>query len=237
MSNRLIDIFPPEDPLALFMVAMSAAANDIDASDQEARAANDPSGTDDPDHTHRTRFSYHVRRSLGHLFEGISALKAWRRSEREVRSLLAALSPPGKMRLKFVCGLEQRLGKKALRVARNGSSHYPKPGTDHQPDPVEELAEAIRVNPDIPAGFDLLRVVVPPGEEGPRTRRRYRFGDQMMLSMAFGGLDPDPDKARKQFALISDAAEAFSALVDELFDLYCKRRAIRSTEQEDAAEK
>jgi hypothetical protein len=84
VTVRLVDVFPPDDKLALFILAMAAAANDVDAADQEARAANDRPGAGDPDHIHRTRFTYHVRRSLGHLFEAISTLKAWRRDEVEV---------------------------------------------------------------------------------------------------------------------------------------------------------
>jgi hypothetical protein len=234
MSNRLIDIFPPDDKLALFVLAMCAASNDVDASDQEARAANDPPGTNDPDHTHRTRFTYHVRRSLGHLFEAIAALKAWRRDEVEVRQLLASLSPRGKARLKLVCGVEQRVGPAVLRSTRNGSFHYPRPGTDYVPDPVGELADAIRVNPDMEAGYDLLLPAEgAPGEERPRPRRRYRVADQMMISIAFGGYDHDATKAREQMDLVHQAAEEFCELVDELVDLYCKRRDLRLGEDSD----
>ncbi len=234
MSNRLIDVFPPDDPLARFVLAMGAAANDVDGADEDARRANDPPGTNDPDHTHRTRFTYRVRLQLGHFFEAIAALKAWRRDEVEVRRLLAALSPRGKARLKLVCGVEQRVGPAVLRSVRNNSFHYPKPGTDYIPDPVEELADAIRKNPDTEAGFDVLVPTNgPPGQDPPRTRRRYRFADQMMLSIAFGGYEPDEKKARKQMDLVHQAAEEFAELVDEIFDLYCKRRGIQSSEQSD----
>jgi hypothetical protein len=105
-------------------------------------------------------------------------------------------------------------------------------GTGYVPDPVEEVADAIRKTPDTEAGFDLLVPTNgPPGQVPPRTRRRYRFADQMMLSIAFGGYDPDEEKARQQLDLVRQAAEEFSELVDEIFDLYCKRRGIESTEQ------
>lgn len=230
MTVRLIDVFPPDDKLALFILAMTAAANDVDASDQEARAANDPPGTSDPDHTHRTRFTYHVRRSLGHLFEAIGALKAWRGDEVEVRQLIRELSPRGKARLKFVCGVEQQAGRTVLRGVRNNSFHYPKPGTDHAPDPVGELANAIRKNPDAEASFfTVVQEGAAPGEETARPRRRYTVADQMMLAIAFGGYDADEAAARKQLDLHHQAAEDFSVLVDELVDLYCKRRKIRLT--------
>jgi hypothetical protein len=55
----------------------------------------------------------------------------------------------------------------------------------------------------------------------------------MMLSIAFGGYEPDEKKARKQMDLVHQAAEEFAELVDEIFDLYCKRRGIQSSEQSD----
>jgi len=233
MTVRLIDVFPPGDRLALFVLAMTAAANDVDASDQEARAANDPPGTSDPDYTDQTRFTYHVRRSLGHLFEGIAALKTWRREDAEVRQLMRGLSKRGQARLKFVCGVEQRVGSSILRGVRNNSFHYPKPGTDFKPDPIAELADAIEKNPDVEASFFTVRQGgVAHGEDVPRPRRRYTVADRMMLAIAFGGYDPDKTTARKQLDLHHQAAEEFSMLIDELVDLYCKRREIRLTSDE-----
>lgn len=49
----------------------------------------------------------------------------------------------------------------------------------------------------------------------------------MMLAIAFGGYDADQAPARKQLDLHHQAAEDFSALVDELVDLYCVKRNIR----------
>jgi hypothetical protein len=229
VSNRYFDVFPPDDRLALFTVSMCAANNDVWESDQVARAANPRWAADDPHHVHRTRFTYQVRRSIGHLFEAIAALKAWREDEPVVRSLIASLSSDGKARLKLVCGLEQRIGPDALRQVRNNSFHYPKPKSSYSPDPVDELADAIRMNGTEPASFDVVTARVPTGAAPPPPRRLYRFGDQLMLSIAFGAFDPDVEKGSDQTAQVGEAAEAFCALVDELYDLYSKYRRAVST--------
>ena len=226
MSNRLIDVFPPDDQGALFVIALTAAANDIDQADHAARRANPQDDGGDPHLTHRNRFTFHIRRTLAHLFEGIAALNHWRQHEAAARSLLAALSPEGKERVKLVTTLGEKLGPDTLKGARHKTSHYPSPGTKWEPDPVGEIADAIRTKPDTPAGFDVISAEVPPGEQQPRPRRLYRFADQMMLSMALGDLDPDPEKLREQLTLIDEAAVAFCALVDEVFDIYCKRRGL-----------
>jgi hypothetical protein len=229
MSNRYFDVFPPDNRLALFMVSMCAANNDVWESDQIAAAANPQWAANDPHHAHRTRFTYQVRRSIGHLFEAIAALKAWREDEPGVRSLLASLSPDGVARLKLVCGLEQRIGPDTLRQVRNNSFHYPKPKSGYSPDPVDELADAIRQNGGEAATFDVVEAKAPPGQTPPPSRRLYRFGDQLMLSIAFGAFDPDVEKGGAQAAQVREAAESFCALVDELHDLYLKRRGAVST--------
>ncbi len=230
MSRRLIDVFPADDQLALFIVVMCAAANDVHESDHAARRANPQDDGGDQHLTHRTRFTYLVRRAMAHLFEAIACFKRWRQEEDEVRRLLSSLSDAGRENLKIVSGVEQRIGPDALGMARHVSSHYPSPGTDWEPDPVGEIAEAIRVNPDHEPGYDLIVSEVPDGVKQPPDRRLYRFGDQMMLSMALGGLDPDPEAASVQMEQIRKASEAFCALVDELFDIYCKRRGIGASE-------
>jgi hypothetical protein len=138
------------------------------------------------------------------------------------------LSPRGEARMKFVCGVEQQTGRTVLRGVRNKS--YPKPGTDHAPDPVGELADAIRKNPDAEASFfTVVQKGAALGEETARPRHRYTVADQMMLAIAFGGYDADEIAARKQLDLHHQAVEDFSILVDELVDPYCKRRKIRLT--------
>lgn len=216
MSNDLIDVFPPDDRLTLFVIAMCAASNDVRDGDRAIRLAH-PDNHEDEDQYHRNRYTSIIRRTLGYLYEGITALKAWRTHDAEAQRLLGKLSPEGVKNLKVVSGLEQSIGSKALRGTRNSSFHYPRPNSGFEPDPVGELAEAIRANPKTPAGFDQ-------DEGGPG--RLYRFADQLMLSMAFGEYDPDEEKAAKQVKRIEVASEAFVELTDEIFDLYCTERGL-----------
>src|SRR3954453_14002388 len=76
------DVFPPDDPVAQFCVAMAMAANDVEQAIREAIGAN-PDGATDEDRE-RLRFSHKVRLTYGFLFEGIDALKGWRQGEPEV---------------------------------------------------------------------------------------------------------------------------------------------------------
>jgi hypothetical protein len=232
VSDRLIDVFPPDDSVALFMVVMAAAATDVDQADLYARHANAQDDDGDPHRSDRLRFTYWVRRTLAHLFEGIAAFKHWKQHDVEVRNLLASLSPDGRKRLSKLEGIEQKIGKGGLKAVRHRSSHYPSPGTRWEDsDPVGDLADAVRLNPDTRAGFDLALPTAPDGQKPLRSRRVYRFGDQMMLSMALG--DFDPKKAESQFEQIDEAAEAFCDVINEVFDLYCKRRGLCLTEQQD----
>jgi hypothetical protein len=228
VTNRLIDVFPPDNNVALCVVALCAAATDVNETDRAAREANPPDAANDPHHTHRARLTYHVRRTLGHLFEGIAALKAWRADE-DVRALLWQLSPGGQQRLDLVCRLERKIGDEPLKSVRHATSHYARPGTRHDPDPVAEYADAIRKNPDVETGFDRIVAEVPPGQNGPPPRRLYRFADQVQTSVAFGGFDPDEETAKKELSAVQEAADAFVELVDEVFDLYCDQRGIRSS--------
>ncbi len=208
-------VFPSKDPVALFLTSICIASNDVEDTYAGATAANPPN-SDDPDIGHRRRFSYRVRMMNGHLYEGIVALKAWRQSEAGVRKLLDDLSAEAKEALKLVCGLEQRIGAEALGAIRQNSFHYPHPDSKRSPDSTVELAEAIRVNPDLEAGIDI----------GDDARGTFRFADQLALSVAFGGHDQDEDRATEQMAKCREAARAFVFLTKEIYLLYCRQRGI-----------
>jgi hypothetical protein len=215
LPRDVVTIFPPDDRVSLFVASMCMACNDIEDAKAEAEAANPPNA--DADVVHRRRFSYRVRMLNGHLYEGIVALKAWRQSEAEVRTLLDALEDEdAKRALKLVCGLEQRIGPKALEAVRQNSFHYPHPDPKRSPDSVAELAEAIRANPDLEADIDV-------GDDAQGT---FRFADQLALSVAFGGHDPEKARAQAQTARIREAATAFIYLVKEIYLLYCRQRKI-----------
>jgi hypothetical protein len=204
MPRNVLTVFPPDDPAALFVVAVCAAANDVRDAMVEAGRAN-PAEPEDPDVTHGRRFTQRLRIAQGHLYEAIVTLKAWRQSSPEVRVLLSRLPEEAKRRL-------------------SNSFHYPHPDAKRSPDSAADLADAIRMNPGVEAGIDV----------GEDVRGRYRFADQLMLSIAMGGHDPEGHS--DQMAMIRDAGIDFANLVDEIFVAYCHDRGIRidyGNEEED----
>jgi hypothetical protein len=213
LPRNVLTVFPPDDPAALFVVAVCAAANDVRDAMVEAGRAN-PAEHDEPDVTHRRRFTQRLRIAQGHLYEAIVTLKAWRQSSPEVRALLNKLPEEAKRRLANVMGLEQQIGTEALEAVRQNSFHYPYPDPKRSPDSAAHLADAIRKNPDVEAGIDV----------GEDVRGRYRFADQLMLSMAMGG--HDPERHSEQMAMIRDTGIDFANLVDEIFVAYCHDRGI-----------
>lgn len=215
LPRDVLTVFPPDDRVSLFVASMCMACNDIEDAKAEAEAANPPDA--DADVSHRRRFSYRVRMLNGHLHEGIVALKAWRQSEAGVRNLLDALEDDAaRQALKLVCGLEQRIGPEVLEAVRQNSFHYPHPDPKRSPDSAADLAEAIRTNPDLGADIDV----------GDDARGTFRFADQLALSVAFGGHDPDEVRAKEQTARIREAAAAFIYLAKEIYLHYCGQRGI-----------
>jgi hypothetical protein len=213
LPRNVLTVFPPDDPAALFVVAVCAAANDVRDAMVEAGRAN-PAEPQDPDVTHRRRFTQRLRLAQGHLYEAIVTLKAWRQSSPEVRVLLSRLPEEAKRRLSNLMGLEQRVGTEALDAVRQNSFHYPHPDAKRSPDSAADLADAIRMNPEAEAGIDVEEDV----------RGRYRFADQLMLSIAMGGHDLEGHS--DQMAMIRDAGIDFANLVDEIFVAYCHDRGI-----------
>src|SRR5262245_32606121 len=111
------EAFPPDDPVARFVVSMAMAANDIEHALRAAGAANE---ADEPE------FGYWVRLSIGHLFEAQLALNHWRAYD-EVKNLLRKLPETATEDLKRVAGLAQRVGAELLEHNRHLTFHYPYP--------------------------------------------------------------------------------------------------------------
>jgi len=100
IGDPIPDVFPPDDPLARFVVAMSMANNDIGRAFRDLlRSADD--GTPD--------FAYRVRVIIGHLVEASDALNFYSEKLPEVRQLLKRLPTDAQQQLKIVRGTLQRL--------------------------------------------------------------------------------------------------------------------------------
>lgn len=204
--------FKPDDRVALFVMSMAMAANDIENSIHQAVYAN-PDGASEEDRQ-LGRFSQKVRLTNGFLFEGIDALKAWRQHEPDVAKLLRGLPPDGAKALSTVCGLEQRIGPKALSTVRQGTFHYPHPDPGKSPDSTVGLAAVV-------AEADNVEVSIHVG--GQHT---FPFADQIAAGLALSAHD-DEGKAQEK---IRDGAVAFVHLARFVFMAFCKQRGIRITD-------
>ena len=204
------ECFPPDDRVALFVVAMAMAADDIEDSMWQAADAN-PEGASDEDRQ-RARFTFKVRVANGFLFEGIATLRAWQDHEPAVRQLLDGLSTEGREKLRKVRGLEQRLGPKTLEHVRQHTFHYPRPDPSKTPDSTGELAEVVAELTDVSAGIDVSR----------DTRHTFGFADKVALALALRRHD-DPETQTEQ---IRDGGIAFVHLAKHVYLAYCEERGI-----------
>jgi hypothetical protein len=210
LPRNVAAVFPPDDRLALAVVALCMAANDVEYAAMRAGGANPPDHPD-PDVQHRRRFYYLVRVAQGHLFEAIAALRAWEQDEPELRKLIQNLDPEGRKAASKVRGLEQRIGPKALETVRHTTFHYPAPGTGLS---VLALIEAIEREADLPAALDLTDEAEAP----------FRFADQLALAMAV--VHFDDESAEAGIGSILEGSGAFVRLTKALYLAYCKKRNI-----------
>jgi hypothetical protein len=215
MADRLIEAFPADDREALFMVAMCMASNDVEAALREVGEIRDGM-EEDPTLDERRRWGYRIRMLNGHLWEAIVALKAWRQSEPQIATLLRGLGAEPQRSLKLVMGLADEIGTDALRGMRNHSFHYPHPGTDWSPDPVDDLAACIRAEAD-------RGIEIDGSDDGLAT---FLFADEVAFRLALSGHDPGLDLSVAQGRAIRDAAEAFVEVIGAAFSRYCRRRGV-----------
>lgn len=203
-------VFPPDDRLALAVVTLCMAANDVEYAAMRAADANPPDHLD-PDVTHRRRFSYLVRVAQGHLFEAIAALRAWEQDEPDFRRLIQNLDDDGRKAAGRVRGLQQRIGSKALETVRHATFHYPAPYSGLS---VLALTEAIEREGNLPAELDLTD-----DAEAP-----FRFADQLVLSMAIANIEDE--NAETGIAAILEGSGSFVRLAKSLYLAYCKKRRV-----------
>jgi len=206
------DCFPPDDRVALFVVSMAMAGNDVEYALRQVVLAN-PEGASDEDRA-RNRFSQKVRLTYGFLFEGIDALKAWAKDEPDVVKLLRALPPDGAALLKQVRGLEQQIGPDAIAHVRHHTFHYPHPDPAKNPDSTAELAEVIATADDVIARVDAR-------SDGEHT---FPFADQIAVGLSLSR----HDDIEVQGAKVPTGAVAFVHLVRHIHLRYCNERGITS---------
>jgi hypothetical protein len=205
--TTLTKVFPPDDPVARFVVAMAMAANDIERAHRLAGAANT---ADAPE------FSGYVRWSMGFFVEAAGALAVYRSTFEEVRKFLGGLPNEAASRLKEVAGLQQKVGAKLPEHTRNHSFHYPYPSKAYSPDGDEILGTVLRSLTKEPAVYSVRR-----DSEGAMIEVHYEFADRAALGVAFQPYAlENVETLREQHTLIRDAALAFRVLASYIVDRY-----------------
>jgi hypothetical protein len=192
------DVFPHDDTVARFVVAMSIARNDIRHALKEAGRAND---ADDP------QFGYWVRIATGHFFEAADALGHWRKVD-EVKKFIATLPKDGRDAMRDASSAIQKMGKGVLEHSRNRTFHYPYPTSQYQTD--EELEQALKGLAKVEA-----RLVVESVDPG---LFRLQFADEVAAALALG--KHDPKKIREQLTIARDGAVGFVNFATRVWEKY-----------------
>lgn len=202
-------IFPPNDPVARFVLAMGMAQNDIRFAALDAVAKNEEGHP-------RTR--YMSRIAIAHTYEAVYALRRWRSEYPEVRKFLDRLPKGAKDDLKAASSVVEGIGGEALEHSRNRTFHYPYPDQKRNPDSDEELVEILERMSDEPAEFTITR--------SPERHQEYelKFADDVALMATFNR--HDPAMLKDQYIAAKAAGGAFSGFVDDVLNLYMEDRRI-----------
>jgi hypothetical protein len=188
-GDPIPEVFPPDDPTARFVVAMSMANNDIDRAYRDLLRSADEDGQD---------FTYRVRISVGHLVEAIDALNAYSQKYPEVRALLDRVPPDAQKDLKIVRGTLQKAGPKVLQSVRDNTFHYPWPDPGYSPTSDEQLEAALAGMGTRGASFHF---------DGDTKAITLTFADDAAIGLAMG--TTSDDDVRQRFEIARDGGLAF----------------------------
>jgi hypothetical protein len=207
MTVSVAELYPSDDRVGQFALAMALAANDVEYSLRQAVAANPP-GADD-DHRERERFTFKIRIANGFLFEAIDALKAWQQ-EPGIVDLLRGLPSEAQTHLRTVRSLEQKIGPKVLANIRQNTFHFPHPDPKRNPDSTADLFEVTEECSDVLVEFDAR----------PDAQLTFGFGDEVALVLALRRHQETEAETEKIVA----GAIAFVQLVRHVQMSYCEAR-------------
>jgi hypothetical protein len=205
-GDPIPDVFPPDDPDARFVVAMSMASNDID------RALADLIRSVDDE---RQDFSYRVRLVTGHLVEAIDAINAYSQQFEEVRKLLARVPADARRDLSKIRGTIQKAGPRALDTIRDNTFHYPSPHTNYSPTSDELLRDVLAGMSD--RGTELHY-------DGDTNEITLTFADDAALSLAMAGPTVTNEEVRRVAEVSRDSALAFHRWAKALVATYADVR-------------
>lgn len=203
--SSIEEVFPHDDRLSRFIVAMSMARNDVGHALAHIRRTQEEGDAE---------FTYWVRVVTGHFFEAEYALKAWRRESQEVRDFIARLPRDGKEELAKATRTIQTLGPDLLEHSRNRTFHYPYPTSRY---PTElELENALKE-----LAGDEATIVHLPADAG---RYRLHFADDVALALALGKFDRPT--LSEQGGIAADGAIAFYNFATRAWQQYCDERGL-----------
>jgi hypothetical protein len=206
------EVFPHDDPVACFVVAMSMAAHDIETAILHAAEAND---ADNPS------FGYYVRLATGHTFDALDALSIWSQQLREVRDFLERLPQTGKERLRRARRAMQQIGGKNLEKARNRTFHYPCPHPKYAPkDTGTELATVLKQMQRDEAHLVVTGLKDESGALGRKPRVYFPFADDAASRLAFGAFGDTREELEEKFGEARDGGIAFVHFHQYLFAHY-----------------
>lgn len=208
-------VFPADDPVARFVVAMAMAQNDI------RFAAIDAAKKNDADHP---RFRYMARLSIAHTYEAVYALSRWREKYPEIREFIKRLPADAQDDLKQASKVIQQIGEGVLEHSRNRTFHYPYPDDRRNPDSDAELTEILEH-----MQADPTEVAIEYQKDGSE-EYDLKFADDVATLATFHR--HDPKKLKEQFIAARDGAGAFSRFVDGVVNLYMDDRNIEASDPE-----
>jgi hypothetical protein len=191
IGDPIPDVFPPEDPLARFVVAMSMANNDIGRAFRDLLRS---AGEGTPD------FAYRVRVIIGYLVEAIDALNFYSAKLPEVQKLLKRLPTDAQQQLKIVRGTLQKAGSKALAATRDNTFHYPSPNPAHKPTSDEKLRDALAA---------LRHIGVHMHYDGDTKAMTFNFADEAAFNLAMGEPTTSNEEALQRAEIARDGGLAF----------------------------
>jgi hypothetical protein len=200
----IAEVFPHDDPVARFVVAMGIAANDVDRVVKSAHVA---AKNDEP------WFIGLVRLATGHTFEAMVALRRWREHSPEVADFLQQLPGGVRAHLKTATGMEQRVGGGAIEHLRHRTFHYPHPGPDARGTD-DELAAFLRSET---AQRNEATFMI----DAETAISHFGFADVAAATLAFGA--HDQERFREQVRLALSGAVAFVRFFRGLMDAYAQR--------------
>jgi hypothetical protein len=191
IGDPIPDVFPPENPLARFVVAMSMANNDINRAFRDLLRSSDENTPD---------FTYRVRVTIGYLVEAIDALNFYSATLPEVLELLKCLPTDAQQQLKIVRGTLQKAGSKALAAVRDNTFHYPSPNPAYKPSSDEKLRDALAA---------LGHIGVQMHYDGDTKAMTFNFADEAAFNLAMGEPATTNEEALHRAEIARDGGLAF----------------------------